>query len=249
MGEPDAPTSWPVGANADYGPIMSYLNWYVLAARVHMNEARAARGEPPLTTEEQWWTVYLPLFKASQFSAIGIQGIGGHEYMGQQAIIDARERMLRLWKATLSDQPPAPAPTPTPTPGVPPVIDPTGPVPPGTPPPGPVPALDETAIDFANGISLRLYVNDTRMPSVGMGKVLRLTPETVAFHFGNPSNLEVVVKVLDGRGVNGRYWIFAAGLTDVGCKLIAVKGGSKKEYINAQGTPFQPIQDTAAFPA
>jgi PKD repeat protein len=32
---------------------------------------------------------------------------------------------------------------------------------------------------------------------------------------GNPNNAEVIVKVLDGRGVNGNYWPFYGGLTDV----------------------------------
>ena len=40
------------------------------------------------------------------------------------------------------------------------------------------------------------------------------------FWFFNDQNLELVIKVLDGCGVNGRYWVFAAGLTDgVGIRI------------------------------
>lgn len=140
-------------------------------------------------------------------------------------------------------------------PGTPP---PTGPLPPGTPPPytpPPVPAppapsipiVPETTADFAEGISLRLFVHDSRLPNVGMGKVVRLTPETVAFHYGNPSNLEVFAKVLDGRGVNGHFWIFSSGLTDVGVRLVAIKGDATKEYASTEGTPFPTTLDTSAF--
>ena len=42
-----------------------------------------------------------------------------------------------------------------------------------------------------------------------------LTAETGAFYFFSPTNLEVFVKVLDGRAVNGFYWLFYGGLTSL----------------------------------
>jgi len=36
------------------------------------------------------------------------------------------------------------------------------------------------------------------------------------FSFFDPSNVELTVKVLDGRPVNGHFWIFVASMTDVG---------------------------------
>lgn len=38
--------------------------------------------------------------------------------------------------------------------------------------------------------------------------------ETAAFSFFNPSTLDVMVNVLDGRAINGKFWIFAGSLTD-----------------------------------
>jgi ribulose-5-phosphate 4-epimerase/fuculose-1-phosphate aldolase len=49
--------------------------------------------------------------------------------------------------------------------------------------------------------------------------------------------------------VNGRHWVFAAGLTNVEVTLRVVDtfAGSVKTYVNPLGTAYQPIQDTSAF--
>jgi len=81
-------------------------------------------------------------------------------------------------------------------------------------------------------------------------------PRTVAaddsgfFWFFDDANLELVVKVLDACGLNQRFWVFAAGLTDVGVRLKVTDTwtGEVRTYTNPQGTSFQPIQDTDAFP-
>jgi hypothetical protein len=41
-----------------------------------------------------------------------------------------------------------------------------------------------------------------------------LTHESGTFAFYGTSNVEVTVKILDGRAINGRYWLFAASMTD-----------------------------------
>jgi hypothetical protein len=43
--------------------------------------------------------------------------------------------------------------------------------------------------------------------------------------------------------------VFAGGLTDVQVELTVVDTatGAPQTYLNTQGTPFQPIQDTSAF--
>jgi hypothetical protein len=62
--------------------------------------------------------------------------------------------------------------------------------------------------------------------------------------------VELVVKVLTGCSVNDHYWVFAGGLTDVFVELKVTDAltGVMKSYSNALGTPFQPIQDSSAFP-
>ena len=77
-----------------------------------------------------------------------------------------------------------------------------------------------------------------------------LTPDTGYFWFFDASNVEVVVKVLNGCSTNGHYWFFASGLTNVGVQLEVTDTvtGAMKPYSNPSGTAFQPVQDTAAFP-
>lgn len=83
----------------------------------------------------------------------------------------------------------------------------------------------------------------------GEAKAVRLTPDTGYFWFFDQSNVEVVVKVLDGCVANSRFWTFASGLTNTKVTLTVTDtvGGVTKTYTNPQGTAFKPIQDTGAF--
>jgi hypothetical protein len=49
----------------------------------------------------------------------------------------------------------------------------------------------------------------------GVGQPASLTADTGTFWFFRPENVEVVVKVLDGRPVNGQFWVFYGGLSTV----------------------------------
>jgi len=81
------------------------------------------------------------------------------------------------------------------------------------------------------------------------GIPVQLTSDTGYFWFFDDSNVEVVVKVLDGCAVNGRYWVFAGGLTDVEThiRVTDTLTGAERTYTNPQGKPFLPLQDTEAF--
>lgn len=83
----------------------------------------------------------------------------------------------------------------------------------------------------------------------GTAQVVKLTDETGYLWFFGATNVEAVVKVLNGCPVNSRYWFFAGGLTNVRT-VITVRDtarGGTRTYVNPQNTPFQPIQDTSAF--
>lgn len=85
----------------------------------------------------------------------------------------------------------------------------------------------------------------------GAGIARTLTSETGYFYFFSPSNLEVMVKALNGceQRLGQRFWIFAAGLTNVGVELEVedTLTGTKKRYSNALAQTFQPILDIDAF--
>ncbi len=76
-----------------------------------------------------------------------------------------------------------------------------------------------------------------------------LTPDSGYFTFSDPNNVEMVAKVVNACGLNNRYWVFAAGLTNVRVvtTVTDTRTGSVKTYTNPQGTAFAPLQDTNAF--
>ena len=89
----------------------------------------------------------------------------------------------------------------------------------------------------------------TRDGDTGAGRAVPLTSDTGYFWFFSNTNVEMVVKVLDGCALNNRYWVFAGGLTNTRVRLTVtdMQTGTSKQYNNPQGTAFQPIQDTGAF--
>ncbi len=84
---------------------------------------------------------------------------------------------------------------------------------------------------------------------LGRGMAEQLTAESGDFWFFHPANIELVVEVLDGCQVNGHYWVFAAGLTDVEVTTTVrdLKSGLEMSWTNPQGTLFEPLGDTWAF--
>ncbi len=76
-----------------------------------------------------------------------------------------------------------------------------------------------------------------------------LTGETGYHWFFDPENVETLVKVIDGCALNGRYWVFLAGLTDVETHLTVedTRTGQVWSHSNHLRTPFAPVQDTNAL--
>lgn len=83
----------------------------------------------------------------------------------------------------------------------------------------------------------------------GWGRVQKLTGESGYFWFFDPANIEVVTKVLDACGFNDRFWVFAAGLTNVQVTTTVYDVLTNEMWAsdNALGAAFAPIQDTEAF--
>lgn len=83
----------------------------------------------------------------------------------------------------------------------------------------------------------------------GAGQALALTRDTGAFWFFDQENLELVVKVVDGRALNGRFWVFFGALTDreYTLKVTDTRTGRVKTYRNPPGR-IASVADTGAFP-
>ena len=89
---------------------------------------------------------------------------------------------------------------------------------------------------------------DPRTGLAGHATAVPLTSDTGAFWFFDDANLELMVKVLDGRTVNGKYWVFFGALSDVDYTLTVTENGTGqvKTYHNPRGT-LASRADTQAF--
>ena len=98
----------------------------------------------------------------------------------------------------------------------------------------------------------RFQIEGQWQSQTGQGAIqgIALTRYSTAFSFFSPSNIELVIKVLDGCANNGHHWIFMAGLTDVKFDLWVkdMKTGKRWQIANPQGQPFGPVRDLTAFP-
>jgi hypothetical protein len=83
----------------------------------------------------------------------------------------------------------------------------------------------------------------------GTGHPLFLSGDTGAFWFFDPSNPELLVKVLDGRSLNGHFWVFFGALTNVEYDLTVTDNetGAQKTWHNPAGT-MASRADIRAFP-
>jgi len=124
--------------------------------------------------------------------------------------------------------------------------------------------IAETAVAFAGGScaadDMSLCLSDGRFRaaaswkkadgSTGSGQAVPITGDTGYFWFFDASNIEIVAKVLDGCGVNGRFWVFLGGLTNLEVTLTVTdtQANAARTYVNAPGAPFAPVQDTSALP-
>ncbi|HEX3526993.1 MAG TPA: ELWxxDGT repeat protein [Thermoanaerobaculia bacterium] len=82
----------------------------------------------------------------------------------------------------------------------------------------------------------------------GTGTAVPLSADTGYFWFFSDSNVEVIVKVLDGQGVNGHVWVFYGALSNVEYNLTVTdtQTGLTRRYFNPLGQ-LASVGDTHAF--
>ncbi len=117
-----------------------------------------------------------------------------------------------------------------------------GPAGPPPPPPPPSPYLHLNNDRFVAEVAW------STNEASGVGRAVTLTPDSGYFWFFEPENLELLVKVLDGREVNGHFWVFYGSLTDVRftLKVTDTSTGAVKLYQGQQGLQTSG-HDTSAF--
>jgi hypothetical protein len=105
---------------------------------------------------------------------------------------------------------------------------------------------------LGNRFRVTLNVNDPRVSGAGSANA---TAQGDWGYFdvpaatGSTDKPVVFVKVIDGRPVNNRYWVFYGGLTDLQYSFTVtdVQTGASKTYTKASGT-YDGAADTNAFP-
>ncbi|MEM8962556.1 MAG: hypothetical protein AAGD38_13815 [Acidobacteriota bacterium] len=95
------------------------------------------------------------------------------------------------------------------------------------------------ALDLATDDRFSIAVEwDAPDGARGYGTPEAITDDTGTFYFFDQDNLELMIKVLDGRAINGHWWAFYASLSNVGFRLTVTDSetGELRTYENAQGT-------------
>lgn len=122
--------------------------------------------------------------------------------------------------------------------------------------PAPLPSTNSCGGDSATSLCLggRFRVElewETGAGLTGPGNSVPLTADTGFFYFFSPANIEVIVKVLNACNENlgRRFWVFAAGLTDVATtvRVTDTVTGAQKVYLRPLGQLFAPVLDLDAF--
>jgi hypothetical protein len=85
--------------------------------------------------------------------------------------------------------------------------------------------------------------------ATGVGQAVARTDQSGTFWFFGPQSVELTVKALDGRAVNGKFWVFAGSLTNLEywLEVTDTGTGTVRIYHNKQGDT-RGFADTA-FPA
>src|SRR6185436_12624603 len=99
-----------------------------------------------------------------------------------------------------------------------------------------------------SGGRFRVVADWRALGGQGDGHAVTLTGDTGYFWFFDSANVEVVLKVLDGRGVNGHHWVFYGALSNVEYALTVTdtETGAVRRYENPAGR-LASVADTEAF--
>ena len=84
----------------------------------------------------------------------------------------------------------------------------------------------------------------------GSGQVVPFgSADSGIFYFFTANNWELLIKVLNGCGINNRFWVYAAATTDVEYTLVVTDNwtGRTKTFLNRLGVSSPAITDGGAF--
>jgi hypothetical protein len=101
----------------------------------------------------------------------------------------------------------------------------------------------QATVDTVEGGGFHGPASDIPLSSLGIS-------QGGIFWFFAANNPEMLIKVINGCGLGGHYWVFFAALTNVGFSVTVTdtQTGHFKTYNNSDSTTAAPVQDTSALP-
>jgi hypothetical protein len=95
-------------------------------------------------------------------------------------------------------------------------------------------AVDASELCLGGRFRVEVRFTDPRDGQASAARPVPITGDTGAFWFFDPANLELMIKVLDGRAVNGHFWVFYGALSDVGYTITVTDTvtGNQRTYHN-----------------
>jgi len=105
---------------------------------------------------------------------------------------------------------------------------------------------ERTQIKSLNGDRFQVVADWTDGTNSGRGEAISVTDDSAAFYFFDSSNVEILVRVLDGCTFNDHFWVFAGASTNVEYTLTVTdtNNGTERTFNAPLGTA---INDTSAF--
>lgn len=109
---------------------------------------------------------------------------------------------------------------------------------------------EKSTVCYLNYARFAISVDWTDFQDVsGVGTAVPLTNDTCYFYFFDKANVEMTLKVLDGRGFNQHWWVFYGALSNVEYTVTVTdtETGAVKTYFNPLSN-FASSGDIQAFP-
>jgi len=98
-------------------------------------------------------------------------------------------------------------------------------------------------------VTARFRVGPQTNPESPATPVACTNPGSGLFWFFSAANWEVMVKTIDGCGLNSAFWVFTAATTNVFYRMEVydVRSGVNRIYFNYPGPPAPAVTDVNAF--
>ncbi|HEX3127326.1 MAG TPA: fibronectin type III domain-containing protein [Thermoanaerobaculia bacterium] len=111
---------------------------------------------------------------------------------------------------------------------------------------------DATTLCLNNGrFEVRTHWRSASQSGDAAAVALDFAPDSGLFYFFSPTNIEMLVKVLNAcvPALGNKYWVFYAATTNVELTVTVIdtQTGRTRVYYNPLGTAALPQQDTSAF--